>query len=80
MVTLNAHFDGKVIVPDELVGLAAGARLRVTVESVDQPVPAASGHLDLPFLTGVDPEVVRAIVEDREYDIENANSDRTCRR
>ena len=35
MVTLNAHFDGKAIIPDEPTGLAAGSRLRVTVETIE---------------------------------------------
>ncbi len=72
MQTLTAHFDGKVIVPDEPTGLAAGTRLRVTLEPVDQPVSPAPGKLELPLLTGVDPQVVRAIMEDPEFDIENA--------
>lgn len=75
-MTLTAHFDGKVIVPDEPVGLAVGARLRVTIEPVDQPVPTSSDDLDLPLLTGVDPEVARAIIEDPEFDIENAKIER----
>ncbi len=71
-MTLSAHFDGKVIVPDEPIGLAAGARVRVTLEPVEEPAPTTSGKLDLPLLTGVDPEVVRTIMEDSEFDIENA--------
>ncbi len=72
MVTLNAHFDGKVIVPDEPTGLAAGTRLRVTVEPIDERTSSAPGRLELPLLTGVNPEVVRTVLEDDEYDIENA--------
>jgi hypothetical protein len=72
MVTLSAHFDGKVIVPDEPTGLAAGTRLRVTLEPVDQSLSPALGKLKLPLLTGVDPDIVRGIMEDHEFDIENA--------
>jgi len=57
MVTLNAHFDGKVIVPDEPVGLVAGSRLRVTIE----PISSAGGSapkLDLPLLRGLDAALV----------------------
>ena len=35
MVTLNAHFDGKVIVPDEPLNLQPNQRLRISVESID---------------------------------------------
>lgn len=35
MVTLNAHFDGKVIVPDEPLDLPANQKLRISVEAVD---------------------------------------------
>ena len=76
MVTLNAHFDGKVIVPDERTTLTAGTRLRVTVEPVDMPAVPVSSNIELPLLTGVDPKVVREIMEGHEYDIENAKMDR----
>jgi len=33
MTTLNAHFDGKVFVPDEPVHLSRGQAVRVIVES-----------------------------------------------
>ena len=39
MVSLKAHFDGKVIVPDEPVDLAPNQKLRITIEAVE---PAAS--------------------------------------
>ncbi|QEG37262.1 DUF2281 domain-containing protein [Bythopirellula goksoeyrii] len=39
--TVNAHFDGTVIVPDEPLKLAPGEKLRVTIERApaesDQP-------------------------------------------
>jgi hypothetical protein len=35
--TLTAHFDGKVIVPDEPVQLPIGQRLQVQVELADAP-------------------------------------------
>jgi len=34
MVTLNAHFDGKAIVPDEPLALAPNQKLRITIETV----------------------------------------------
>lgn len=37
MVELNAHFDGKVIVPDEPLALMPNQRLRIHVEPIGQP-------------------------------------------
>jgi hypothetical protein len=37
MVKLNAHFDGKVIVPDEPLALKPNQRLRIQVEPIDEP-------------------------------------------
>ncbi len=35
MVTLNAHYDGKVIVPDEPLMLKPNQRLRISIEPID---------------------------------------------
>jgi hypothetical protein len=37
MVKLNAHFDGKVIVPDEPLALKPNQRVRIQVEPIDEP-------------------------------------------
>ena len=37
MIALNAHFDGKVIVPDSPLNLPANQRVRVQLE----PIPSA---------------------------------------
>jgi len=37
--TIAVHFDGHVLVPDEPITLPAGSRLRVRIESVDEPPP-----------------------------------------
>lgn len=42
MVQLNAHFDGKVIVPDEPLMLPPNQRLRIHIEPLDQPVSQVS--------------------------------------
>ena len=76
MVTLYAHFDGKVIVPDERTSLTAGTRLRVMVEPVDVPSALLAGNIELPLLIGVNPQLARAIMGGHEYDIENAKMDR----
>jgi hypothetical protein len=75
MVKLNAHFDGKVIVPDEPTGLAPGTRLRVTLEPIDQPTTRSSGKLELPLLSGLDPQLVRSIIDGHDFDLENADTD-----
>lgn len=35
MVKLNAHFDGKVIIPDEPLALKPNQRVRISVEAID---------------------------------------------
>jgi|GEM_PF-4747626 len=35
MIALNAHFDGKVFVPDEPLNLPPNAKIRITVEEID---------------------------------------------
>jgi hypothetical protein len=37
MVKLNAHFDGKVIIPDEPLNLPPNQKLRISVEPIEQP-------------------------------------------
>ncbi len=36
MFTLNAHFDGKTIVPDEPVSLQPNQKLRITIETISE--------------------------------------------
>lgn len=47
MVTISAHFDGRVIVPDEPVELPIGKSLRVKLEVIDQADPPFSDLLSL---------------------------------
>lgn len=42
MVKLNAHFDGKVIVPDEPLSLPPNQKLRISIE------PIGNGHVFSP--------------------------------
>jgi hypothetical protein len=72
VVTLNAQFDGTVIVPDEPLSLAVGARLIVTVVPIREPTHTSTQRLDLPLMKSIDPSLVRAITEDAEFDLENA--------
>ena len=50
--TIRAHFDGKVIIPDEPVQLPVGQSLRLHLELVEAPPPAFADLLrfavDLP--------------------------------
>ena len=48
MVTLNAHFDGKVIVPDEPLDLRPNQKLRISVEAIE----SARKGVDLNWLLG----------------------------
>ena len=36
-MTIKAHFDGKVIVPDEPVDLAAGQHIRIQIDTAGPP-------------------------------------------
>ncbi len=55
MVTLNAHFDGKVIVPDEPLALKPNQKLRISIEPIEttDPDSAAGGKVDLSKLLGL---------------------------
>ena len=37
MVSVNAHFDGKVLVPEEPLALQPNQRVRLQVEPIDEP-------------------------------------------
>ena len=74
-MTVRAHFDGKVIVPDEPTGLAPGTRLRVTLEPVVQTASPRSGAMDLLQrlpLIHISPEDAEAINRDPAFDIEES--------
>lgn len=45
MVKLNAHFDGKVFVPDEPPALRPNQKVRISVEPIDQG-PTFTPHTD----------------------------------
>lgn len=74
-VRLNAHFDGKVIVPDEPLALKPNQRLRVHVEPIDQP-PSQSHSRSLGLQRGA----VMYIACDFDAELEDltlVSSDRT---
>jgi hypothetical protein len=75
MPSLKVHFDGSVFVPDEPVNLPPGAAATVMVDSPPASGGAATGRPPAriePVLTGLDPDLVRAIGQDPEFDLENA--------
>ncbi len=39
MIALNAHFDGKVLVPDEPLDLPANQKVRIELEPIESPAP-----------------------------------------
>ena len=49
MIALNAHFDGKVIVPDEPLNLPANQKVRIQIEPIGQP----SSPVDFSKLRGL---------------------------
>jgi hypothetical protein len=55
MIAVKAHFDGKVIVPDEPLDLAPNQAVEITVRLVD---PAPGTGVDLTWLLGkgLDPD------------------------
>lgn len=52
MVKLNAHFDGKVIVPDEPLALKPNQRIRVSIEAIE-PSDEPPKRVDLSKLRGL---------------------------
>ncbi|HEX4793771.1 MAG TPA: hypothetical protein VH370_08270 [Humisphaera sp.] len=55
MIALNAHFDGKVIVPDEPLDLPANQKIRISIEPIEQATapPAVQPKLQLGLQRGV---------------------------
>ena len=47
MTTLTAHFDGKVLIPDEPVSLPVDCALEVHVQPLPQPAPLPAGDRPL---------------------------------
>jgi hypothetical protein len=75
MVTLNAHYDGKVIVLDEpsSLPLPSGTRLKVSVEAVDDPRATTSmPRAFRPLNIHVDPDLSHSIALDPEFNVEES--------
>ena len=74
MTAIKAHFDGRVFVPDEPVPLEPGDK--VVVQAASERMADAPRVSDTSYLRKldiqIDPELLRAIVEDPEFSIENS--------
>jgi hypothetical protein len=65
-MTVNAHFDGKVIVPDEPLDLPANQALILQIQTVDgQPAPAEESVLSWLAENAVDSAALPADLADR---------------
>lgn len=65
MIRFNAHFDGKVIVPEGPVPLKPDQRLRIQVEPIDQPAAPTGSKRRLGMQRGV----VRYIADDFDAEL-----------
>ena len=72
MTTINAHFIGRVFVPDEPVDLIEGASVELSIhERVSAPMDVAAQLARLPLLR-LSPEDAEAINRDPEFCVEEA--------
>ena len=69
MTAIKAHFDGKVLVPDEPVDLPLNRTLIVHIEAVKPPAPRKP--LSGPLIFPRDPEAARRLIHDPEEGLEN---------
>ncbi|HZZ41341.1 MAG TPA: hypothetical protein VFE58_00250 [Tepidisphaeraceae bacterium] len=61
MIVLNAHFDGKVIVPDEPLNLPPNQKVRIELEPIETPAPLVPKPLRI---LGQQPGVVTFLAPD----------------
>ena len=65
MIALNAHFDGKVIVPDEPLDLPANQKVRVELEPIDSENSSSeSGGKKLKRILGEQRDLVLDLAPD----------------
>lgn len=72
MMTIRAHYDGKVFVPDEPVILDAGLKVVIPVPSRDNHAESVESLLAKLPLVHLPPGVAREIAEDPDLDIEES--------
>lgn len=68
-MTIKAHYDGKVFVPDEPVPLTTGAAVSVTPAMQSGAARGADEALPRLPLINLPPGLAQAIAEDPELDI-----------
>ncbi len=71
-MTIHAHFDGKVIVPEQPLDLPRNTRLTIQVEPAAEPRGMSAPARWKPLDIQIDPEVARAIAEDPGLDIQES--------
>jgi hypothetical protein len=88
MTTINAHFDGVVLVPEQPIDVPAGTALRVSYEPIAPvsgatPKTVAAGRQSmvdrLPLVRGLDPQLVRPIIEEPENELSNMGAEEFLR-
>ncbi len=72
MQTLTAHFDGKVLVPDEPLNLAVGETVEVSIRRREELSGAVLGLLARLPLIRIPPEDAEAINRDPSFDVEES--------
>jgi hypothetical protein len=65
MVTVSAHFDGRVIVPDEPLDLPPNQALILQIERVDGAVPSDESALTWLAANAIDSEALPTDLADR---------------
>ncbi len=71
MMSIRAHFDGKVFVPDETVDVPVGAPLALQIEPVPSSAVINTDDLLSPVIVGLDPALSQAIASAPELAAEN---------
>lgn len=72
MTTINAHFIGRVFVPDEPVDIAEGAAVELSVRQRDHAAADAAGLISRLPLLYLPPEDAEAINRDPEFSVEES--------
>jgi hypothetical protein len=63
MIALNAHFDGKVLIPDEPLELPANQKVRIELEPIEALVPTEAKPKRV---FGLQPDVITYFAPDWE--------------
>ena len=72
VVTLTAHFDGKVLIPDSPLNLAVGETVEVSIRRRQEAVGEAMKILERLPSIHIPPEDAEAINRDPSFDVEES--------